>query len=124
MSSRKHSVRGGAIDQTLKQILRAAFVALLLVGSFGASYAQEPPLSAPKSGALPARPGDALAMGDWLFYPTVSTYGQYTDNLFQSVLNPISVWAWGIAPALTAEWSNGIRTTTLYGNHNSTLVSS
>ena len=116
MSSRKHSMRGGAIDQTLKQILRAAFVALLLMGSFSAGYAQEPPLSVPKSGVLPARPGDALAIGGWLFYPTVRSYAQYSDNLFQSVLNPISVWGWGIAPALTAEWSNGFFTTTLYGN--------
>ena len=115
MSSRKHSMRGGLIDRTLKQILRAAFVALLLMGSFSASYAQEPPLSVPKN-TLPARPGDALAIGDWLFYPTVRSYAQYSDNLFQSVLNPISVWGWGIAPGLTAEWSNGISRTTLYGN--------
>jgi len=90
--------------------------ALLLIGWVSTGYAQEPPLSVPKSGVLPATPGDALAMGDWLFYPTVKTYTQYTDNLFQSVLSPVSVWGFGIKPGLIAEWSNGIHTTTLYGN--------
>jgi hypothetical protein len=90
--------------------------ALLLIGWVSTGYAQEPPLSVPKSGVLPATPGDALAMGDWLFYPTVKTYTQYTDNLFQSPLNPVSVWGFGITPGLIAEWSNGIHTTTLYGN--------
>ena len=115
MSSCKHPMRWGPSDRTLNHALRAAFVALLLIGSFSTGYAQEPPLSIPKN-TLPARPGDALALGGWLLYPTVRSYAQYSDNLFQSVLNPISVWAWGVAPALTAEWSNGIHKTTLYGN--------
>jgi hypothetical protein len=115
MSSFKHPMRWGPSDRTLKQALRAAFVALVLFGSFSTGYAQEPPLSVPIN-KLPTRPGDALALDGWLFYPTLRTYTQYSDNLFQSVLNPISVWGWGIAPALTAEWSNGIHTTTLYGN--------
>ena len=110
-------MRWGPSDRTLKQVLRAAFVALLLIGSFSTGYAQEPPLSVPKN-MLPVRPGDALALDGWLFYPTVRTYTQYSDNVFQTVFNPISAWSWGITPGLIAEWSNGIHTTTLYGNLN------
>lgn len=117
MSSFKHPMRWGPSVRKRSHALGAALAALLLVGSLSAAYAQDaPPLSVPKSGVLPARPGDALAAGDWLFYPTVRTYTQYTDNLFQSVLSPVSVWGFGIKPGLIAEWSNGIHTTTLYGN--------
>ena len=88
MSSSKHPMRWGPSDRTLRQALRAAFVALLLIGSLSAGYAQEPPLSVPIN-KLPARPGDALALGGWLFYPSVRTYTQYSDNVFQTVFNPI-----------------------------------
>src|ERR1035437_9052477 len=117
MSSFKHPMRWGPSDRTLKQVLRASFVALLLIGSFSTGYAQEPPLSVPIN-TLPARPGDALALNGWLFYPTLRTYTQYSDNVFQAAFSPISAWSWGITPGLIAEWSNGIHTTTLYGNLN------
>ena len=117
MSSLKHPMRRGSSGRRKSHALGMALAALLLLGSLSAAYAQDaPPLSVPSSGVLPARPGDALAMGEWLFYPTVKTYTQYTDNLFQSVLSPVSVWGFGIKPGLIAEWSNGIHTTTLYGN--------
>lgn len=83
MSSCKHPMRWGPSDRTLNHALRAAFVALLLIGSFSTGYAQEPPLSIPKN-TLPARPGDALALGGWLLYPTVRSYAQYSDNLFRT----------------------------------------
>ena len=117
MRSLKHPMHRGTSGRRRSHAVGAAMAALLLVGSLSAAYAQDaPPLSIPSSGTLPTRPGDALAAGDWLFYPTVKTYTQYTDNLFQSVLSPVSVWGFGVTPGLIAEWSNGIHTTTLYGN--------
>jgi hypothetical protein len=138
MASSNHPMRWGTSDRTWSHTLRAALGALLLVGCPSVAHAQyaspasvseqnasslsvpeqpdTPPLGVPPSGTLPATPGDALTAGGWLFYPSVRTYTQYTDNLFQSVLSPVSVWGFGIQPGLIAEWSNGIHTTTLYGN--------
>jgi hypothetical protein len=72
-------------------------------------------LDVPRSN-LPAKSPDAIAWDSWLLYPTVRVYSLYSDNLFLAPLNPISVLGFGITPSLTAEWSNGIHTTTLYGN--------
>ncbi len=80
------------------------------------SSAQEPPLDIASVGKLPARDPNALTVGDWLLYPTLRVYSLYSDNLFFAPLNPISVPGFGITPSLTAQWSNGIHTTTLYGN--------
>ena len=82
-------------------------------GGHGGPY--EPPLSVPDD-VLPARPEKALVWGDWLFFPTVRTYTAWSDNLFQRAVNPISAWSIGIAPALSAEWTNGIHTSLIYGN--------
>jgi hypothetical protein len=117
MATSKNQMHWRNSRRTWSDVLRGALGALLLIGSVSTGLAQEPPpLEVPSSGTLPATPGDALAMGGWLFYPTVRTYTQYTDNLFQSVLSPVSVWGFGVTPGLIAEWSNGIHTTTLYGN--------
>src|ERR1039457_3615711 len=106
----------GATSNRLRSHARGAVLdALLLIGGLNVAGAQEPPLSVPHR-ALPATPGDALAVGGWLFYPTINTYAQYTDNLFQTVFNPISIWGVGVKPSMIAEWSNGIHTTSLYGN--------
>ena len=115
MTGLKHLMHWANSDRTRSHARCAALAALLLLGCVSASYAQEPPLSVPKN-VLPATPGDALAAGGWLFYPTLSTYAQYTDNLFQSAISPISIWGVGVKPSMIAEWSNGIHTTTLYGN--------
>ncbi len=103
-------------DRRWNYVRRAALAALLLICSLSTGFAQEPPLSVPASGTLPATPEDALTAGGWLFYPTVRSYVQYSDNLYQSVLSPISIWGAGINPSMIAEWSNGIHTSTLYGN--------
>ena len=72
------------------------------------------PLDVPPSGVL--LPGDALRAGDWLLYPSLRTFSAYSDNLLQSPVSPIATAAFGIDPGLVAEWTNGIHSTTLYGN--------
>ena len=65
---------------------------------------------------LPARDPNAIAVDGWLLYPSVRIYSLYTDNFFQTPQNPLSVGGLGVTPSMTAVWSNGIHTTTLYGN--------
>ncbi|WP_082077576.1 outer membrane beta-barrel protein [Bradyrhizobium sp. LTSPM299] len=74
-----------------------------------------PPLDVPLNNPS-ARDPDAIAIDGWQLYPTLRLYSLYSDNLFQSPQSPISVPGIGIAPSLTAVWTNGIHTTTLYGN--------
>jgi hypothetical protein len=111
--------------------LRAHLVlsALFLVALFPSAFAQStiatgsgstigaasPPPDVSFS-RLPARDPNAIAVDGWLLYPTVRLYSLYTDNFFQTSIDPLSVGAIGITPSLTAVWSNGIHTTTLYGN--------
>ena len=65
---------------------------------------------------LPARDPNAIAVDGWLLYPTLRVYSLYSDNLFLSPIDPISAPGFGITPSMAAVWSNGIHTTTLYGN--------
>jgi hypothetical protein len=65
---------------------------------------------------LPARDPNAITVDGWLLYPTLRIYSLYSDNFFQSPVNPLSVGGLGVTPSLAAVWSNGIHSTTLYGN--------
>src|ERR1700730_8746203 len=95
--------------------LRLAGISLFVLAGVNEVLAQsEPPLDVPKGGPLPA--GNAIPFGGWLFSPSISTSSQYADNLFQNPQNKISAWSFAVSPSLTAEWSNGIHTTTLYGS--------
>jgi Putative beta-barrel porin 2 len=89
---------------------------LFLIAWIPLAFAQEPPLNVPVVGKLPAADPNAIAAGGWLLYPTLRGYGTYTDNFFLSPFNALSLGGLGVNPALTAIWSNGIHTTTLYGN--------
>jgi len=93
-----------------------AFGLLTLVALISSSFAQEPPLDVTSVGKLPARDPNAIAVNGWLLYPALRIYSLYSDNIFLSSLRPLSVPGIGITPSMTAEWSNGIHTTTLYGN--------
>jgi hypothetical protein len=93
----------------------AVLAALLLVGWSAAAWGQEPPLSVPRPAHL-SKPTDVLSVGDWLVYPTVKGFGLWSDNLFQSSTQPVNTTGLGIYPSLVAEWTNGIHSTTLYGN--------
>jgi hypothetical protein len=103
-----HRMRSGAI--------RLALGAFLLVECITASQAQEPPLDVPIGGKLGAKPGDAIPLEGWLLYPSIRMYSAYSNNLFNTPLSPISAWGFGVAPSLSAEWSNGIHTTTLHAS--------
>jgi hypothetical protein len=104
----------GAIRSTRLGV-RLFFSALLLAVWIPSAFAQEPPLEVPIN-KLPARDPGAIAAGGWLLYPTLRVYSLLSDNYFLSPVTPISGPAFGVNPGLTAEWSNGIHTTNLYGN--------
>ena len=96
--------------------LRVIVCACCLLDSGEAAFAQsEPPLSVPATAPLGGA-GDGIPLGGWLLFPSVRTYTLYSDNLFQSSSAPISALGFGTSPSLTAQWSNGIHATTLYGN--------
>lgn len=95
---------------------RSALGALFLFASISLAFAQEPPLDVRGTTRLPTRDPSAIAIDGWLFYPTLRLYSLYSDNLFLSPISPIAAPGFGATPSLTAEWSNGIHTTTLYGN--------
>ena len=96
--------------------LRVAVGACLLIGCISSSFAQsEPPLTVPSTGSLPG-PANAIPLEGWLLFPSIRTYSLYSDNFFQSPTARISALGFGASPSLTAQWSNGIHTTTLYGN--------
>jgi hypothetical protein len=58
----------------------------------------------------------AIPIGGWLLYPSIRVYSLYSDNLFLSPTAPIKALGLGTSPSLTAQWTNGIHTTTLYAN--------
>jgi len=77
-----------------------------------------PPLDVPFAGPLLADP-HAQTLGAWVLYPTVRLSSSYSNNLFQSPVAPVSAAFFGVSPSLTAEWTNGIHKTNLYGNFDS-----
>ena len=105
--------RSGRIARHARSVATGACI---ILGCINVSFAQsEPPETAPATRPLPG-PGTAIPVGEWLLSPSIRTYSIYSDNLFQSSTAPISAWGFGTSPSLTAEWTNGIHTTTLYGN--------
>jgi hypothetical protein len=93
----------------------AVFIALFAFGGFSAARAQEPPTSIPAGGPPPYDP-NAIVFDRWLLYPSVNFLAENSNNYFITPQSKLSGWAFGVNPALTAIWSNGIHTTTLYGS--------
>jgi hypothetical protein len=97
------------------------FACVALVGPLflllrdNSAVAQEPPLTIPGGAPVVADP-NAIAFDGWLLYPSLDTFVQNSDNYFLSPQAKISGWSLGVSPRMTAEWSNGIHTTTLFGN--------
>jgi hypothetical protein len=75
----------------------------------------DPPTSIPAGGFLPYDPS-AIAYNTWLLYPAINFLAENSNNYFISPQSKISGWALGVSPSVTAEWSNGIHTTTLFGS--------
>lgn len=96
-----------------------SFVCVVFVcflASIQLCFAQaQPPLDVP-SERLPARDPNAITIDGWQLYPTLRTYSLWSDNLFLSPVSPITAAGFGVTPSLAAVWSNGIHTTTLYGD--------
>lgn len=99
----------------IRLVAGSACSVLLFLVLAGPAVAQEPPLDVPLR-SLPARDPNAIVVGGWRLYPTLRIYSLYSDNLFLSSVSPLSVPGFGITPSMAAEWTNGIHTTTLYGN--------
>jgi hypothetical protein len=93
----------------------AVFSAVFVCSWSGVARAQEPPLSIPPGGP-PGNDPNAIPFNGWLFYPTISSVAETSNNFFISPTSKISGWQFGVTPSLTAIWSNGIHTTTIYGN--------
>jgi hypothetical protein len=93
----------------------AVFSALFAFCGLTAARAQEPPTTIP-AGGPPGYDPNAIAFNTWLLYPSVNFLTENSNNYFISPQSKLSGWAFGVDPALTAVWSNGIHTTTLYGS--------
>jgi hypothetical protein len=57
-----------------------------------------------------------IPIGEWLIYPSIRLYSIYSDNLFLAPSAPISALGFGATPSVTAQWTNGIHTTTIFAN--------
>jgi Putative beta-barrel porin 2 len=94
----------------------AALSALFAFGGVSAARAQaEPPTSIPAGGPAGYDP-NAIAFNSWLLYPSINFLAENSNNYFIAPQSKLSGFSYGVSPALTAIWSNGIHTTTLYGN--------
>src|SRR3954452_18441894 len=93
-----------------------AWTAFFCFAFVSTCLAQEPPLDVPLVKRLTARDPTAVAVNDWLLYPTLRTYSFYSDNLFLAPRNGLASPGFGLPRGLIALWTNGIHTTTLYGN--------
>ena len=90
--------------------------ALFVCSALDTALAQEPPLTIPPGGPFGADP-NAIPFNGWLLYPSLNTFTQYSNNYFLSPQQKISGWSFGGTPSMTAEWSNGIHSTTLFGTY-------
>ncbi len=108
LRAKSNRVKGLALGITLSAVFSVAGARVSLAQS-------EPPLSIPEGGP-PPKAGTAIPFESWLFYPQINAFTVYSDNLFFSPQSRVSAWGFGLSPSLTAEWSNGIHTTTIYGN--------
>ncbi len=91
----------------------ALFSAIFALGWSDGSRA-DPPTSIPAGGPFPYDP-NAIPFNTWLLYPSVNFLAENSNNYFISPQQKLSGWTYGVSPSLTAEWSNGIHTTTLFG---------
>jgi hypothetical protein len=93
----------------------ALFGALFACSGVTTAHAQEPPTTIP-AGGPPGYDPNAIAFNSWLLYPSVNFLAENSNNYFVTPTQKLSGWTYAVSPSMTAEWSNGIHTTTLYGN--------
>ncbi len=92
-----------------------AFSALFFCCGTHTAIAQEPPTVIPPGGPPPYDP-NAIAWEGWLLYPSLNLSAESSNNFFLSPSTKIRGWEFGVTPSTTAVWSDGINTTTIYGN--------
>ena len=66
----------------------------------------------------PASCHSGIPVGSWLVYPSLTTYTIYSDNLFLAPVGRVNAWGIGETPTVTAEWTNGIHTSTIFADVN------
>ena len=64
----------------------------------------------------PLRCKSGIPVGEWLLYPSLRAYSLYSNNLFLASTGPTKVLGFGATPRLSAQWTDGIHTTTISGN--------
>ena len=57
-----------------------------------------------------------IPAGEWLIFPSVRMYSIYSNNFFLAPSDRLSTFDFGVTPSVTAEWSNGIHSTTISAN--------
>ena len=70
----------------------------------------------PVANAEPTSCRSGIPLGEWLIYPSVRLYSLASDNLFLAPSGKISAVGFGETPSVTAQWTNGIHTTTIFAN--------
>jgi hypothetical protein len=65
-------------------------------------------------GPLKCRSG--IPVGEWLLYPSIRLYSIYSDNLFLAPSSPFNAFSFGANPSVTAQWSNGIHSSTIFAS--------
>ena len=70
----------------------------------------------PVANAEPSSCRSGIPLGEWLIYPSVRLYSLGSDNLFLAPSGKISAVGFGQTPSVTAEWTNGIHTTTIFAD--------
>ena len=83
----------------------------------GAARAQSPPPLTIPAGGPPANDPTAVVVNGWLLRGSLDTAVQYSNNYLLTTPPSISGWAVGVGPHLSAEWSDGIFGTSLYGDY-------
>ena len=83
------------------------------------SLSNYPGLVGARSNAVnnaPLRCKSGIPVGEWLLYPSLRAYSLYSNNLFLTSTGPTKVVGFGATPRLSAQWTDGIHTTTISGN--------
>jgi hypothetical protein len=93
----------------------AAFSALFAFGGVNAAHAQAEPPTSISAGGPPGYDQNAIAFNSWLLYPSINFLAENSNNYFISPQSKLNGFSYGVSPALTGVWSNGIHTTTLFG---------
>jgi hypothetical protein len=67
----------------------------------------------PVANSQPGACRSGIPLGEWLIYPSIRLYSLYSDNLFLAPTGGISATGFGATPSVTAQWTNGIHSTTI-----------